>query len=88
LEKKQDRKQIKVTDMQDRLSIIRHKAAFLHEAVMPIGGREHYHAQFTYEGSEGLSAILGEIADELAEIGDAEIIGHQGSAPLPLRKEA
>ena len=83
-----ERKQYAVSDMQDRLTTIGHKVAFLRDAVMPMGDREHYDAQLTYDGSEGLSATLGEIADELDEIGNAKIIEHQKSDPLPLRKEA
>ena len=52
---------------------------------MPMGDRELH---LSYDGSEGLSVILGEIADELQEIGGAEIIEHHGSEPLPLRREA
>ena len=71
--------------MQDRLTTIGHKAAFLHDATMPMGDRELH---LSYDGSEGLSVILGEIEDELQEIGGAEIIEHHGSEPLPLRREA
>jgi hypothetical protein len=88
MEKEQERKQIKVVDMQDRLAVIRHKVAFLRDGVMPTGGKEDYHALLTFDSAEGLTAILGEIADELKEIGDAEIIAHPATDPLPLRREA
>jgi len=80
-----ERKQITVSDMQDRLTTIGHKAAFLHDMTMPIADQELH---LSYDGSEGLSAILGEIAAELKEIGNGEISEHHTSEPLPLRREA
>ncbi len=68
-----ERKQMSVLEMEDRLYKIAHKLGFLRDAVLPLTDKEH-HNSLTYEGAEGMGAVLHDLHGELEEIADAEIV--------------
>jgi hypothetical protein len=82
----EEKKQMKSSDMENRLNVVRDKVAFLRRAIQPDGADEGF--SMTHEEAEGLGWILDEFTGELRDMSEAEIIEHRASEPLPLRKEA
>lgn len=70
----EEKKQIKATDVQDRLGVIGLKIAFLHDAIVPVGADDETPLGVNNEAAQGLGFILRDIENVLAEITDAQIV--------------
>jgi hypothetical protein len=82
----QEKKQVDMIDVQDKLWPIRSKVAFLESIMLPDTADEAL--KLSHDERIGLGLILRDIHDGIKEITDAEIIGHRASEPIALRKEA
>lgn len=70
----EERKQLSATDAQERLTVIKHKIAFLHDAITPASPDKESLLDIDYCAAEGLGSILRDIETELQEITDAKIV--------------